>query len=267
MTITREPVELSVAIADLYEMFARYPLPNDTRPDGICAGSEDDARLRSKPLRRLSWEDFGVYPIYAARHWGDRDTLRHFIPRMLELTASPLGWQSDELYPDSFFLYFSTLEWRNWTLDEQLAVEEFVRSLWFNVVQRTEYRMCGVRVTDWLTGLFYAVADMSMYIQVWQSNPSTAAALAVAEIIAERPSLVDSFEADEHWFPWEDSFLQLGRWLRSASARSMLSTLGGLGRDTCEMGTFDQALALLELHPLPQQMLFDSDCFLRASTL
>src|SRR3954466_13318916 len=66
------------SIEELYRVFAKYPLPNDTNPCPCCHSAIDDVRLRSKPLRQLSEKDIAQYADDAINVWGDGETYRHF---------------------------------------------------------------------------------------------------------------------------------------------------------------------------------------------
>lgn len=79
---------LLASIERLYEIFAAYPLPRYTNPCPCCHRAEDDAKLRSKPLRNLESGDLRDYAVDAILTWGDEEVFKHFLPRLFELSVA-----------------------------------------------------------------------------------------------------------------------------------------------------------------------------------
>lgn len=119
---TIEPIE--TAIASLYRVFGRYPprtvLDREGKP---C---QDNACLLGVPLSQLPWNALQWYAFKALSLWGDEDTYRYFLPRMLELTT--LGGE------DTFnqeYVYINLMDiWRRWPEDEQQAIAGLLAAMW-----------------------------------------------------------------------------------------------------------------------------------------
>ncbi|MEM8677684.1 MAG: hypothetical protein AAGF83_28070, partial [Cyanobacteria bacterium P01_G01_bin.67] len=84
--ITHE-IELKQAIADLYEVFEPYHLNSHIVGCPCCVTDDDQKSIRSKILRQLTAEDLNHYAFNAIFTWGEIDDFKHFLPRLLELTA------------------------------------------------------------------------------------------------------------------------------------------------------------------------------------
>ena len=80
--------DLEGAIAALYDAFASYGLADVVEGCPCCVSAEDQARLRSKPLRLLIDGDLGGFAFSALSTWGTLHDLKHFLPRILELVAN-----------------------------------------------------------------------------------------------------------------------------------------------------------------------------------
>lgn len=55
--------ELADSVEGLYKAFAEYPLPAYTDPCLHCHTMDDEAKLRSKPLRELGLDELRDYAI------------------------------------------------------------------------------------------------------------------------------------------------------------------------------------------------------------
>ena len=76
---------LQSAIERLYKVFSAHPCPVYTDPCLHCHTVEDDAKLRTRPLRQLSAGELNDYVSDALLVWGGVDDFKHFLPRILEL--------------------------------------------------------------------------------------------------------------------------------------------------------------------------------------
>jgi hypothetical protein len=64
-------VTLRNAIEGLYTAFSDYPLPKFTDPCLHCHSLEDEAKLRSAPLREIDSDHLRDYAVDALLVWGE----------------------------------------------------------------------------------------------------------------------------------------------------------------------------------------------------
>lgn len=82
-------MSLRDSIEAVYAAFVAYPLPRrlDCSPVIEDVWRPEEAALRARPLRALTADDLDVYAWRAMTTVGDLDAFKHFLPRLLELTA------------------------------------------------------------------------------------------------------------------------------------------------------------------------------------
>jgi len=95
--------KLNDAIETLYEAFRNYELRSTTDSCSCCHSPEDELRLQSKPLNKLSGRALRIYAMDAIYTWGTGDDFKHFIPRLFELLADGLGPETDFVHPADVF--------------------------------------------------------------------------------------------------------------------------------------------------------------------
>lgn len=118
--------ELNIAIEELYSKFSKYPFKSAIEGCPCCVSASDKATLHSKQLRELEDEDISRYAFKAMTTWGNLDNFKHYLPRILELTAKR------KLVVDTFVV-LGKLEygkWKNWDLTEQDSINKFLITWW-----------------------------------------------------------------------------------------------------------------------------------------
>ena len=116
--------DLTTSTAALYEAFHRYPLKPRIEGCPHCKLESAEASLHSRPLRDLSWGDFGVYPFKAMTTFGDESDFKHFLPRILELCL--LDYEG-ALWDVAVILgKLDYAGWASWPEPEIQAVRRFV---------------------------------------------------------------------------------------------------------------------------------------------
>ncbi len=156
---------LPAAIEELYSAFGRYGLAERVEGCPCCVSRDDEQRLRSAPLHRMSAGDLSKYAWKALTTWGDENDFRHFLPRLFELAA-------DE--PDSCLdvqVLFGKLHyggWQSWPEREQEAISKYLQALWSTTLSgeveasQIEERLCCLgRATD----------DIEPFLQTWIEPP------------------------------------------------------------------------------------------------
>jgi hypothetical protein len=78
------------------------------------------------PLRRLDGDALGFYAFRALTTWGDDTTLRHFLPRLLELVQAKEIWVDFEIILGKL----SYGGWGQWPQAQREVIVEWMMSWW-----------------------------------------------------------------------------------------------------------------------------------------
>ncbi|OQP57155.1 hypothetical protein A3860_11365 [Niastella vici] len=144
-------------------------------------------QLFSKPLTHLTSDDLSTFTGKAMTTWGEVNDYKHFLPRMLELTATNNA-------PYDIEIIFSKLEygnWQTWDEIEQKAIHEYMFALWENLLQdNTE------KAEDEFSGYFYIIAlhypDLNELLKIWLAETHIASTKHLANFIFdERANIFD----------------------------------------------------------------------------
>ncbi len=117
-------VELSRAVAALYDAFDAYPLRERVDSCPHCQLDAVERQLHVRPLREMTWGDLGTYSFKAITSFGDEDDLKHFLPRVLELYVLDHPGA-----PYSLTMFLGKLDhaaWTTWPAAETAAIRHFV---------------------------------------------------------------------------------------------------------------------------------------------
>ena len=161
-------------------MFARYDLHGPVRGCPCCTSDADDRRLRAKPLRDLSGDDLSKLAFEAVALFGTVEDLKHFLPRMLEVAT-----RHQRVGNTDFEIMCGTLGQAglgNWPAAERTAVEQYLGSLWDNVLSNYP---STPDVDSCLCGIGRVVDDLTPYLDVWLQNTSVPALRQLAEYVDE----------------------------------------------------------------------------------
>ncbi len=123
--------KLKIGIENLYDTFSRYHgNPNMTGSPLYGDLDKWNKSLFCKPLRELTSEDLSRFAGKVITTWGDTSDLKHFLPRLFELTAF-----LDTPY-DIWILYqkLEAAEWHTWDAKEQQVINQFSLTLWENLL-------------------------------------------------------------------------------------------------------------------------------------
>lgn len=174
--------QLEQSIAELYRVFARYPLNRRMRACPCCVDDGHFKVLFAGELRALEPKQLKHFARKAATTWGTRDDYCHFLPRILELVA----WRTDDMCFEPW-LQARKLEythWRSWPQTERRAVANFWYSLFNSVVQAVpvkgeNYGASGVAEAIATLGL-----DLEPVLREWEKAGNTGA-LHLADAVAD----------------------------------------------------------------------------------
>ena len=118
-------------IEQLYSVFSKYPGNPQMLGSALYGNIEKWNRdLFSKPLRELSADDLSLFSGKVITTWGEAADLKHFLPRILELTAFLKP-------PYMIWVTFDRLEmtgWKSWPADEYEAIRTYMLCLWDNLL-------------------------------------------------------------------------------------------------------------------------------------
>jgi hypothetical protein len=217
----KHTLELQTAIESLYTIFAEYPLRANTDPCPCCHSAHDEELLHMKPLRKLSTGDLRQFATDALSVWGGSDDLKHFLPRILELSVEQ---------PDTFVdpqVALNKLQygdWRSWPAKEQRGIEQFLVAMWDSVLD-TEHDFWDWEVEDWLCGVAQAEAQLSPYLARWLAADSDNARLNLAAFIANTDFAKLIQVPENYWSARSELFWEVAAWVRSEAVKIKMSNI------------------------------------------
>ncbi len=166
--------ERAAEVRNLYHVFSSYKIKVPLWGCPCCVSAESVAELHAKPLEKLERDILDTFTWSAALTWGELDDLKHFLPRILELTLAG----DFDLWLLS--LRLDALQWRDWPLEEVLAVRDFLHFAWRHFVQKEDSDLMG----DWLE-LFSTLREPIIeLLWMWADSPSARMRCRFAEWIA-----------------------------------------------------------------------------------
>jgi hypothetical protein len=146
-----------------------------------CVHDDDQAKLRSRPLRELTADDLEHYVWKAMSTWGDANDFRHFLPRVLELATG----HPDDLFGTEIVLgKLGYATWWGWPKPERDAVEDV---LWLRWTSGLALDPSEFDADAWLCGASLARVDGRSYVDAWRTCPAPAAFAHLAEFLTSNP--------------------------------------------------------------------------------
>jgi hypothetical protein len=123
--------------------------------------------LFSKPLQNLTSEDLSRFAGKAISTWGDTNDLKHFLPRLFELTAL-----LDTPY-DVGILYQKLQDgaFQTWDAGEQNAINEFSLAMWDNLLD-DDSEKAEWEFDDYFVSLSHFYPNFNDLTELWKSNDS-----------------------------------------------------------------------------------------------
>ncbi len=203
--LTAEEQAVAEAVETLYDVFSLYPLAQKVEGCPCCVSAQDEAALHVRPLRRMTAEDLRRYAFKALSTWGDANDFRHFLPRLLELTAEPLNYDVD------LEAVTSKLEYANcnqWPEQEQQAVRGYLLALWQLLLTLPPD---AVSLNEYLGAIGQVEEDLAPYLELWRNGAGDAALdqlmiFADAQISLHKSKLT-------HWGGRREQMTQVIDWL------------------------------------------------------
>jgi|GEM_PF-2443498 len=173
--------KLKNIIEDIYQVFSKYNASNMTGSDLW----EDklpiwNKEILSKPLRELSEDDLSLYAGKAITTWGSATDYKHFLPRILELTAELK--QPYEI--DIAFGKMEMADWKNWSSEEHSLLNEYLIALWESIVNdnssKAEFEFSG-----YFSTIIDYYPNFSDLLKVWGNSESKASVKHLANYIVD----------------------------------------------------------------------------------
>jgi hypothetical protein len=170
--------DLKSAIEHLYTVFNSYASnPQMGRGQGI--DQEDTERLLFKPLRELTESDLDLFSTDSMSLWGDATDFKHFLPRLFELLAFSGG--GGLFFEQILIGKLGQGNWREWPIEEQQAVEQYLWTLWTNILSGEDF--WSDNVDDFLWGLTRADVRIRGYLEYWTQIETPTSAFRVAQYV------------------------------------------------------------------------------------
>ena len=237
--------ELADSVEGLYKAFAEYPLPAYTDPCLHCHTMDDEAKLRSKPLRELGIDELRDYANDALLVWGDERVFKHFLPRIYELYVTTADAYLDLCDPEIMFSKFRHGQWRTWPQSEQAAIESFLHALWAEVLADPPEQGSFVDVESWLCSLGQSEDELSFYLSQWIDDERQPACLALsALLIGSAVVLPDKQGRNAFWDQRDAQYEQLQAWAKSSVVREKLQRARARWDDIDTQGEMETALSI-----------------------
>lgn len=218
-------------IRGLYQAFAAYPREQSIEICPHCVNRPEPEVLPRIPLERLSCPQLSPFAFRAISTWGTADDYKHFLPRVLELAASPEGrdWPGLDLGVVAGKLDLAGFG--GWAGVERQAVTAYLRDVWD--AARAEDPDAG----SWSTEEVLAAAarlldDPAPFLSAWAADRSRTSVLRLADLLcaARRPMLEDG-DLGVRWRGARGGDA-VARWLREPARRAPLAE--ALARDPGE---------------------------------
>jgi len=207
---------LSDSIEGLYRAFAKYPLPADTQPCPCCKSPEQVCQLYAKPLRDLEIENLSSYSFSALLTWDVVVGFKHFLPRLFELLVTRKEAYVGLADPEIVFSKLRHGAWRSWPVDEQAAVEDFMRVVWDKVLGDPQAKDNFLDVETSLCSFGQCEDDLSPYLSQWIADERLSACAALSGfLLSSSIALGNGSRRDGFWDGREAQYRQLEEWAKS----------------------------------------------------
>ena len=197
-------LELKKAIANLYEVFEPYRLNPHIAGCPCCVTDDDQKSIRSKVLDRLTAKDLDHYAFNAIFTWGTIEDFKHFLPRLLEITA----FEPKFFWSDTVITKLSYAEFDNWREEEQKVTNRYLIALWNYILsQPPRLRFSAY---DFIDSLLSVNNELNIFLAMWQNHSSSFSLLHLSEFISHRidfnevPIKIDCFSQKhtEQFLQW-----------------------------------------------------------------
>jgi hypothetical protein len=221
-------VTVPASIRALYEAFASYRRQQAIEVCPHCAGRPDPEVLPRIPTERLTCPQLSPFAFRAVSAWGDADDYRHFLPRILELAASPEGRDFPGLDLGVVASKLVLAGFGEWPAAERQAVTAYLREVW-DAARAEDPEAGGWSTEEVLAAVARLVDDPAPFLDAWTADRSPTATVRLADLLcAARQSVLEASDLGVRW-RGAPGGAKVARWLRDAARREPLAE--ALARD------------------------------------
>jgi len=209
------PSVIQDAVEQLYQVFAKYPLAEETGPCSGCHSPQAEELLRAESLRNLQWKHLREFANDAFLTWGDLDDFKHLLPRIFDLVLNASEW-SKTPSPESVFAKLRYGEWWTWPEEEHAAIERMLAAVWQTVLSNPPIVGGFIEVELWLCCIAQCVSDLEPYLNQWMEDDRPSACWALSSLIlSSSVAYQGRNHRDAWWDRCEEHYSCLQKWVRS----------------------------------------------------
>src|SRR5690349_1496317 len=150
------------AIEGLYRAYSTVPLNPDVEYCDHCVSAKEVAALHAYPLRGIPAGTIGRLATKGISTWGDEAYFRHFVPRLLELTAAG---ELDDYSVESFLPSRMRSTLTAGTPEERAAVDGFLTAWWTDTMARYPAPHDALTVYQMITAFGWPGAPLLVALQ------------------------------------------------------------------------------------------------------
>ncbi|WP_107037430.1 hypothetical protein [Brumimicrobium mesophilum] len=177
--------KLKYNIENIYKVFAKYGATDMTGSPLYEDLQKWNKEVFSKPLRELDVDDLSRFTGSAMTTWGSANDYKHFLPRILELTA-------ELRTPYEIWIAFDKLtlaEWQNWTEEEQNIIHEFMIALWESIVNDNSEK-AEWEFRDYFSAIAHFYPNFTDLLNIWTESESKAGIKHLVEFLVNEQTAI-----------------------------------------------------------------------------
>ncbi|OAV45094.1 hypothetical protein A3850_011610 [Lewinella sp. 4G2] len=171
---------------------------------------EWNAALFQKPLTELNDGDLSLFTGKVLSTWGSITDLKHFIPRILELTA-------EYRTPYEIWILYDRLEmgkWTEWPADEFRAISNFNKCLVYEILTDGS-EIAEENFMDYFTTLIYYSNDVEKLIEVVDNISCKYKYKHLSNFICNQSKLIFENNIIEGFYQFGKNVTKVKNWLSS----------------------------------------------------
>jgi hypothetical protein len=211
-------------IESLYSAFRRYAhrsLDSYSPFSGEARMASEIQVLRSVPLRELTGEQLRYFAFKAMTTWGDVESFKHYLPRIMELSSR---FEMDGIGAEIVFAKLAYGKWKTWEEKEVKAVREYILAFWQFLLE-TEDERADYRIGEYLSAFLEAEFEPEPLLAAWEEASTETAVRRLCLFIVEHSDEI----LVRGRFGWSGEKakahgLLLQQWLRSEKMSLLLET-------------------------------------------
>ena len=201
---------LNHSIENLYKVFAKYGATDMTGSPLYEDLPKWNKEILSKPLRELDEDDLSRFTGKAMTTWGSPNDYKHFLPRILELTA-------ELRTPYEIWIAFDKLtlaEWQNWTEEEQNVIHNFMIFLWENIVNDNSEK-AEWEFKDYFSAIAHFYPNFTDLLNIWTESESKAGTKHLANLIVDEQTTLFDRKKISGFYDKTENVEELIKWILS----------------------------------------------------